>query len=239
MGWKMFSSTELDNWLELIGSKIKEHIKIYIIGGGALSFRGLKEATKDVDIIIKNQKEFDLFDETVKNAGFKLMTNIENEFYLTALAVYIKEDSRIDVFLKEVGKMLTLTQSMIERAEHYKDYEKLSVYLLSNEDIFLFKLMTERAGDIFDCDRLMKEELNYNIIYNEALEQSKGRKWFFWAYESLCKLEEHNGIRIPIKGKVFSLVKEYWKDRPSDFMADIENLEKHIPDKKLLKDLKK
>jgi len=237
----MFSKEELENLLLKIGANTEKSIKIYMIGGCALSFKGLKETTKDIDIIVANQEDFNIFDKAMKESGFQSMNDRENEFYLTALAVYKKEESRIDVFLKQVGKMIFLTKSMIQRAEKYKKYDKMDVYLISNEDIFLFKTMASREGDIYDCDRIMRGKIDYDIVYNEIVEQSKeeGKRWFFWVYESLCRLENHNNIIIPIKKKVFDLVKQHWNERPDDFMGDIKNLENHIPDKKLLKDILK
>ena len=216
----MFNAKELDELLVRVGSKIEEPLKIYMIGGCALSFKGLKPATKDIDIIVTKKTDFNVFDKSMKENGFKSMTDRRSEFYLTALAVYGKDESRIDVFLRQVGKMLFLTDGMIRRAEKYKDYEKLAVYLVSNEDIFLFKAMTSREGDILDCDRIMKEGIDYDVVYNEIVAQTKeeGKRWFFWVYESLCRLENHNGIRVPIKNKVFALVKKHWKERPDDFM---------------------
>ena len=223
-----------------VGQEISEPTRIYMIGGCALSFRGLKPATKDIDIIVISKRDFDIFDSAMKKNGFSSMSNRENEFYATALAVYMKEESRIDVFLKEVGKMLVLSHGMIQRAEKYKEYGKLAVYLVANEDIFLFKLITSREGDIYDCDRLIKEGIDYNIVYNEIIEQSKEewKRWFFWVYEGLCKLENHNSIKTPLKNQVFAIVKKHWKEKPSGFMGDIENKELHIPDKKLLNEFK-
>ena len=235
----MFSKEELEKLLENVGAKVKKPINVYMIGGCALSFRKLKERTKDIDIITTSQDDFNVFDKAMVEIGFESMSERESEFYLTALAVYKKEESRIDVFLKQVGKMLFLTKSMIKRAEKYKDYGKLSVYLVSNEDIFLFKMMASRDGDLIDCDRIIKESIDYNIIYNEIVEQSKeeGKRWFFWVYEGLCRLENYNGIITSIKRKVFDLVKMNWKDRPIDFMAEVENLENHIPEKDLIREL--
>ncbi|MDP3027208.1 MAG: hypothetical protein Q8N63_05845 [Nanoarchaeota archaeon] len=234
----MFNKEELDNLLVKIGSKIKKQIKIYMIGGCALSFKGLKLATKDIDIIITSKEDFQVFDNSMKENGFESGSDRENDFYATALAVYRKDESRIDVFLKQVGKMLFLSESMIKRAKECKTYGNLIVYLVSNEDIFLFKAMTSREGDVYDCDRLMKEGIDYKIVYNEIVEQSKsGKKWFFWVYESLCRLENYNKIKTLMKNKVFELVNKYWNEKPADFMEDIENLENHIPDKKLLKEL--
>ncbi|MEK6850173.1 MAG: hypothetical protein AABX85_01210 [Nanoarchaeota archaeon] len=235
----MFNKDELENLLVNIGSKVKKQIKIYMIGGCALSFKGLKLVTKDIDIIVTSKEDFDIFHNAMEESRFESMTEKESEFYLTALAVYKKEESRIDVFLKQVGKMLFLTRSMIKRSNKYKDFDNLEVYLVSNEDIFLFKSMTPREGDVVDCDRIMKEGIDYNIVHNEIVEQSKeeGKRWFFWVYESLCRLENFNGITVPIKKKVFDLVKNNWSEAPDDFMENIENIEKHIPDKKLLDEI--
>ncbi len=235
----MFNKEELENLLVKISSKIKKQIKIYMIGGRALSFKGLKTTTKDIDLIVTSKEDFDVFDNSMRENSFEPDSERESDFYATALAVYRKDESRIDVFLKQVGKMIFLTKSMISRAEKYKKYNKMDVYLISNEDIFLFKTMTSREGDIYDCDRIMRRKINYAILYNEIVEQSKeeGKKWFFWVYESLCRLENHNEIKTPIKNKVFELVKKYWDEKPIDFMENIENLENHVPDKKLLKEL--
>jgi len=236
----MFTKDQLEELLIETGAYIEKPIKIYLIGGCALSFKGLKPATKDIDIVVMSKRDFDVFDNAMEKNGFKSMTDRENEFYLTALAVYKKDESRIDVFLKQVGKMLFLTKSMIERTKKYKDYGKMEVYLVFNEDIFLFKAMTPRQGDVIDCDRIMKENIDYDIVYNEIVEQSKeeGKRWFFWVYESLCRIENYNKLKTPIKNQVFELVRKNWKEKPDDFMEDIPNIEEHIPDEKLIKELK-
>ena len=230
----MFNKDELDELLVRVGNSVEAPLNIYMIGGCALSFKGLKPATKDIDIIVRKKEDFTLIDKAMSKNGFSSMSKRESDFYLTALAVYMKEEFRIDVFLHQVGKMLSITDSIVKRAQHYKTYGKVSVYLLTNEDIFLFKMMTSREGDIYDCDRIMKETISYDTIYKEIMMQSKeeGKRWFFWVYENLCRLEEHNGIRLPIKSKVFALVKKYWKERPKDFMHEMNNSEKHILEKK-------
>ena len=234
----MFTKEELNEWLNKVGSKVNEPVSVYMIGGCALSFRGLKEKTKDVDMIVNSKEDFTILDKAISNAGFKRKTDLEDEFYLTALAVYTKGDeSRIDLFLKQVGKMLWLSEAMIKRAEFFRNYGKLRIYLIYLEDIFLFKSMASRPGDIIDCDRIFRRGINYDIVYSEILNQSKDKKWFFWLYENIYKLEDYSKLPFPIKHKIFVLVKKHWKERPDDFMEDIPNLEKHVKDKKLLKDL--
>ncbi len=124
----MFEKNELEEWLIEISQFIKEPISIYLIGGGSMSFQDIKENTKDIDIVTTSKKTFHLFDKAIKSAKYEREVNILDDFYLTALAVYKKGDSRIDVFQKQVGKMLIFTNNMQERAISYNQYGNLSVY---------------------------------------------------------------------------------------------------------------
>lgn len=235
----MFNSQQLEGWLNDVAKALEAPCSVYLIGGCAMCFKDLKSATKDVDAIVMLKEEFSALDKAILKAGFKRSTDLEDEFYLTALAVYEKGNSRIDVFLKEVGKMLKFTSTMKQRASLHKLIGNLKVYTASNEDIFLFKAMTPRPGDVDDCVAIMRAPLNYETILTECVSQSRNEhKWHFWLYEKLCAIENSAGIESPIKSKVYQIVKDNWKDRPSDFMSETENVEKHITDKKLAKELK-
>ena len=204
-----------------------------------MSFRELKVLTKDIDLITLSRPDFNIIDKAVSTAGYRRATDLEDEFYLTALSVYWKDESRIDVFLNKVGKMLTFSKDMRQRVKLYKAYGELKVYVAAPEDIFIFKSMTTRIGDITDCVTLIDAGLDWNIAYEEIKEQSKGEyKWFFWTFEKLCKIEEEHNINVALKRKVYRLVKSHWNEKPEDFMADVKNKEKHIPDKKLLREIK-
>ena len=125
----MFDKNDLESWISAVASKLEKECDVYMIGGGVMSFRDLKAATKDIDLIVTNKDDFDALDRAILSAGFARATNLEDDFYLTALSVYEKGDSRIDVFLNEVGKMLRLSQSMKKRAVLFKEYGKLGFSL--------------------------------------------------------------------------------------------------------------
>lgn len=235
----MFDKNELESWISSVANKLEMECSVYMIGGAAMSFRGLKTATKDIDLIATDKNEFEVLDHAILSAGFARATDLDDEFYLTALSVYEKGDSRIDVFLNEVGKMLNLSQNMKKRATLFKEYGKLKIFLASNEDIFLFKAMTPRKGDIEDCARFIREGLNYDIIYSECVEQSsENKRWHFWLFEKICEIEEQTDMDVPIKSKLLKIVKEDWSNKPGDFLATVSNPEKRIKDKKLLRQLK-
>jgi hypothetical protein len=225
----MFKAEELEAWLRDISVHVKEPLSIYLVGGGAMSFHKLKDITKDIDIVALNKNKYQELDNAITQAGFKLATDLDN-FYLTAMSVYMRGDSRIDVFVKQVGKMLSLTKGILARAKHFKDFGNLSVHLFSQEDIFLFKSMTTREGDLKDCTTLIMSGLDYDVIYEEILEQStKEQKWFFWLFERTCAYENYSGRPIPLKSKLLKLIKDHWQERPKSFMEDVDNVEKHLP----------
>ena len=204
-----------------------------------MSFKEYKAATKDIDMVLLSKSDFNIINNAIMSAGYKPETDLKDEFYLTALAVYVKGDSRIDIFLKKVGNMLAFTPDMAKRSTVYKKLGQLTVALASNEDIFLFKSMTPRPEDIKDCELLIGTGLKWNTVFNEILEQSKSDdKWFFWTFEKVCTIENDSNISIPIKARLLELVKKHWKHRPNDFMSNIKDLSKHLP-KKLQKEIEK
>src|SRR3989344_5890315 len=150
----MFKPDELEAMLVRVGEALHKELDIYLIGGCAMGFRGIKEETKDVDAILLNRQDLDLLGATLKKLKFRQDTDLE-EFYLSAVMVFMKDDSRIDLFVRDVCKQLIFTDSMVKRAELYKKLGKLNVYLASNEDIFLFKGITDREKDISDCRALI------------------------------------------------------------------------------------
>ena len=125
--------------------------------------------------------------------------------------VFVRGELNIDLFQKEVCGKFALSKKMIQRAKPIFHYPNLDVFFCSNEDIFLFKNMTEREGDINDCLALANARLNYDIILEELqhqIKQSKQDIWVTWVGERLDILEER-GINIPIMDQINPLREAY------------------------------
>lgn len=65
-----FNADYVDQELENIGIRIKKQISLYLIGGVAMSFRELKETTKDIDIVFKNNEDYLIFKEALFGAQY-------------------------------------------------------------------------------------------------------------------------------------------------------------------------
>lgn len=47
-----FDSSYIRSELERIGQQLDEPLTVFLIGGGSMAFRGLKDTTKDIDLIV-------------------------------------------------------------------------------------------------------------------------------------------------------------------------------------------
>lgn len=167
---KQFNASYIEKEFKKIAKRINKKLSIYLIGGCAMSFRGLKESTKDVDIVIESIVDYKVFCDALFGAEYYEPYPIKSEHErLIATSMYEnKVGFHLDLFVKQVIKKLTLSNSMIKRAELYRDFGSLKVYLLSKEDIFLFKgLASEgRKRDLPDMQALYPN-INWKVILDE------------------------------------------------------------------------
>jgi len=189
-------------------------IKIYTIGGAVLLEQGLKAATKDIDIVVETKKEFIELQQSLKKIGF--ISKIPGKEYLqmNLSQIFQRGDFRIDLFEKEVCGRFSLSKGMISRARKAISLAHIEVYLCSNEDIFLFKTMTDRDGDLTDCESLVGAAVEWNIIIDELKSQinmSKQDVWITWVGERLDILEDR-GMIIPIMDELNILRNKFFDD---------------------------
>lgn len=200
-----FDKKYLSREFSKVASKIAKPVSLYIIGGGGLAFYGLKEATKDIDVVLQTSEELETLTKALQSLNYKHPTStIITKAYREMHANEILENEdgfRWDIFVEQVCKALILSANMKARAiEIYKE-RLLTVFLASKEDIFLFKGITEREADLDDMRLLAESGLNWNIINQECQNQSTstGRLWENALYQKLIDLKERHHIETPIE----------------------------------------
>lgn len=201
---------QIEDLFKEIDEKLKTKVKLYLIGGATLLYRGLKGSTKDIDIIVKSSEEKASLEEALRSIGFK-GDKVTNEYRNLEITNILKrEDFRIDLFMRSVCSTLSISESMEKRAENIFSGKNLGVFACSNEDILLFKAIARREADIEDCITLARQSLDWNIIIKEINHQVKQGKeiWITYLAEGLEKIEE-SGIEIPIMKEVIDLYKDY------------------------------
>ena len=196
-----------------INKMMHKKVYLYIIGGAALLQRGMKDATKDIDIVVETKQDFIEFQKVLEEFGFTPQIPGKEYTHMNLSQIFQKSDFRIDLFEKEVCGRFSLSQDMTKRANNVIDLNYISISLCSNEDIFLFKTMTERDGDIDDCISIATlKDPDWKIIIEELKNQihnSKQDVWLTWVGERLDILKD-KGLIIPVMDEVDKLRNKFF-----------------------------
>lgn len=123
---------------------------------------------------------------------------------LNPSGIYVAEGMpRFDLFTKVICNALFLTDEMKSRAETMA-FGKLVLHLLSLEDVFLLKSITEREGDLEDMATIIRRggDLRWGEILKTYLtEEEVIKKHFcFTMLDNIELLQRREGIDVPLHG---------------------------------------
>ena len=189
---------EQEEIFNLIGRALKEKVECFVVGGTAMMFLGLKEVTKDIDIVFQARKDYETFKSSLINLGAKEtaaeIINPEKVSCILSLG-----NARFDLFLEHLIHF-RLTKTITSRIKEIHEFGNLIVKVVSPEDIILFKSMADREADKIDAAELAKKiNINWEIILGEAEEQTKDSEFFFsvFLYNFLIGIREDLKTEIP------------------------------------------
>jgi len=187
-----------------IGKKLNKKINVYAVGGTAMMFLGLKEATLDIDLVFENEKDRVEFKEALKSLGYEELDAVivygkkENKPEMLTLG-----DERFDLFVKEVIDFI-FSENMQKRAKQLHQFgDNFMLKIADPQDIFLMKCATDRLKDLDDARSIVNStKMDWDLIVNEAKYQKKlgKKKAIFELGYFLEKLE--NKFKIPIPKKI-------------------------------------
>lgn len=205
---------EINLLFEEIDRHLENEAHFFIIGGAMLLYHGIKPSTKDLDIIIETIKEFTAVENALKKINFKVKLPTRDYKNMDLNQIFVREDFRIDLFQRTVCRGFALSKTMKQRAMKIIELKHLQVFLCSYEDVFLFKTLTEREGDLEDCIAIAQRGIDWNAVLEELktqIDDSKNKVWITLVGERLDLLEEQN-LAIPIMKKVNKLRRDYFKE---------------------------
>jgi len=169
----MITIEQQQKLLLVISKELKKPVTAYAIGGTAMMFLGLKDATLDIDLVFEKEADKNTFKDAAKKFGYREMD---------AAAVYGAKknrpemlklnDERFDLFVTDVIDFI-FSETMRERAKQMHQFEdKLVLKIADPHDLILMKCATDRVKDIDDARTIIKiTEINWNILVEEAKKQ--------------------------------------------------------------------
>ena len=192
--------------LRRLDGVLSEELSIYLLGGAVMTIAGLKPGTKDIDVIVEDERAHEILVGSLEKCEYYLLqpqhlSRPYNE--LSATAMQNLEGFRWEIFAKYVAKKLALTNTIRLRAGKIFSGGELTAFRLSNEDMFLMKGMTERDRDLEDMALIARTGIDYELVLNECMQQSdkdrRGNIWEASLYEKCEELMEKYGIDVPIR----------------------------------------
>jgi DNA-binding Lrp family transcriptional regulator len=204
-----YQSKRLEDNLKELGKELDSKVDSYLIGGANLILRGLKDTTKDLDLVLSNKRDFGKVKSSLQKLGFQEIIKPEKTYEKMNPSTILKKEGspRWDIFVKQIAGTLYLTKTMRRRSRHFRDYGNLSIHLISLGDIFLFKSVTDREGDLEDAALAARMgEVHWPELLEEIRIQEKKTERFpsFAVLDTLDILKERHGIETPINRKLIS-----------------------------------
>ncbi|MBU1111704.1 MAG: DUF6036 family nucleotidyltransferase [archaeon] len=206
---------KIEKFFKEFDKALSHKVNVYAIGGTVLLYHGLKPATKDIDLVVETKEEFLEVQKALSKIGFVIKIPGQEYEHMNLNQILQRDDFRIDLFEKKVCDKFLLSKNMTKRAKLVISFGNVKVALCANEDVFLFKTMTEREGDLTDCISLAKTGIDWKIILEELkyqIQKSNQNVWITWVGERLDILEER-GLVIPIMKEVDHLRKAYFDSK--------------------------
>ena len=99
----MINAVKQQDILLGIARKLKRRIESYAIGGTAMIFYGLKDTTKDIDLVFLNEKDKEEFKQAALDFGFSEMNAVRvYGLKINRPNMLVFEDVRLDLFVRKV-----------------------------------------------------------------------------------------------------------------------------------------
>jgi hypothetical protein len=208
-----FSLEYIEKELDKLEKTIGAPVKIYVAGGYVMAYQKLKAGTKDIDVIVETRDQAEILAKGLEATGYRLLPNgtLTREYQTLGATAFENVDGfRWEIFSKIVANKLALSPEMKTRSRMIRKSGKLQVSILSNEDIFLMKGVTDRDRDLEDMALLARSGVNYDSVFKECVSQSdkSGKLWETGLHDKCAELEEEYSVRVPITKKLQRIAEE-------------------------------
>jgi hypothetical protein len=186
-----------------VGAALTKETTVFMFGGGVMALLGLKEQTKDLDLVVLGRASGERLYKAFGAAGYHIKHALSPTYrQMHARAVLDNlEGFRIDLFVDRICRALDFSSGMESRSKALDlGLPLLDLRLASAEDVFILKSVTDRPRDLDDMAALAERPLDWKAIEREMIAQRRtGGKFFMPVFlQSLEALQADHGVDIPI-----------------------------------------
>lgn len=191
------SRTEIMDRFEALDEVLENDARLVLIGGGAMTFQGIKDGTKDLDLVATSKNSYKRVRGALLELGLEEVDHPEKSYAsLGAISVLeFGEDNRVDLFDRQVMGKLTVSETMVDRCQGVFSGSSLTVSMLAPVDIALFKSMTPRENDLTDVERLLASGIDMET-YEHELRTQLPLNYGFDEFEWIIGAKRHPLIQL-------------------------------------------
>lgn len=207
---------EIRELFEQLGQLLEERVEALLIGGAVMLELGLKDATKDIDVVCRSKEDREKMLAAAIALGFEIVGPEKRHERLGVNRLAVKGGHSLDIFAEKISYDFSLSEAMWQRAGEKRSFGNLAIRDASCEDIFIMKLIANRPGDAPDCSKLVISGLDFNVVYREIEAQyrksgeAKEKIWISYIEEGIARLQD-NDLTIPIGDRISLLASECHK----------------------------
>jgi len=223
----MINIDEQQDLLNNIAKELKKELVVYVVGGTAMMFHGIKDTTKDIDLVFDNEKDRTYFEEAAISLGYKkfdpmIVYGTEKENQPIMLSRGKENSERIDLFSHSVISFF-FSENMKKRAENTVRFgEKLVLKIADVHDLILMKCATDRIRDAEDVKMIVEtQQITWRTVIEEAKHQMTIGKThaIFELGNFLDKLKQELKLDIPkeVLDELYNLLIEETKRKKKNY----------------------
>ncbi len=128
---------------------VRRRVRLIACGGTALTLSGVKESTKDIDLLVPDLKEYEYLLNVLGQLGYKSCSSWG----------WTRGDGFVfDLFPGKTVHTTELLESPLKKGNHVpvKEFSRIYLGMLNYYDLIIHKLFRATSVDIDDCLALIK-----------------------------------------------------------------------------------
>jgi hypothetical protein len=130
---------------------------------------GLKDATKDIDLVCKDKEDKARMLEAARSLGFRIVGPEKRHARLGLGQCGCQGRSHSGHLRRHISYDFGLSEAMWSRGRSSRTLGKTEMRYAALEDIFILKLIANREKDIEDCEALAPAGLDYETHDSQCI----------------------------------------------------------------------
>ena len=163
----------LESLLNFIGSRLKHEVEGLLIGGNAMLYYGLKEQTKDLDLVFFRRKDITGIIQIIRSHPLYRKAKVLSELPYEIKPELKKKGEptvigntnlpRFDLFYKHVFSVNV--EKMLQKSKRSVRFDLLKLKIVEPEDLVFLKAVTGRPVDVDDITRMIKSlKIDWDVV---------------------------------------------------------------------------